>query len=77
MASALLKALAEVADREEEVDLSQDLDTHAQYVFLLFRFIFTFTFYFLRRQDWNVERIFFQRVGRHCCGCIERMLSER
>ena len=33
MASALLKALAEEADREEEVDLSQDLGAHAQCVF--------------------------------------------
>ena len=30
MASALLKALAEEAEREEEVDLSQDLSAHAQ-----------------------------------------------
>ena len=30
MGSALLKALAEEADREEEVDLSQDLSKHAE-----------------------------------------------
>ena len=32
MASALLKALAAEAEREEEVDLSQDLSAHAQYL---------------------------------------------
>ena len=38
MASALLKALAEEADREEEVDLSQDLGAHAQCVFFFAMF---------------------------------------
>ena len=49
MASALLKALAEEADREEEVDLSQDLGAHAQCVFcsnILF-FIFFVTFCYI------------------------------
>ena len=45
MASALLKALAEEADREEEVDLSQDLGTHAQYVFFPIFYLLIYSSY--------------------------------
>ena len=44
MASALLKALAEEADREEEVDLSQDLGAHAQCVFFFQYSIYMYIF---------------------------------